>query len=90
MRANGQSSLKRRPRAGDPMTAYDRLPVELRQWLASAALPWSPRSALRAWRAALARADGDPDAARARLSATEARQLRRDTARIWGAAHPQA
>lgn len=89
-RANGQSSLKRRSRAGDPMASYDRLPAELRHWLASAALPWSPRSALRAWRAALARAGGDPDAARARLSATEARQLRRDTARIWGTAHPQA
>ncbi|MGE4328349.1 MAG: DUF6525 family protein [Pseudodonghicola sp.] len=87
---NAQSCLKRRRQAGDPMTAYDRLPAELRQWLASAALPWSPRSALRAWRVALARAGGDPDVARARLSATEARQLRRDTARIWGTAHPQA
>lgn len=88
--ANLRSALRRRRRASDPMAAYDRLPAELRAWLASAALPWSPHSALRAWRAALDRAGGDPAAARARLSAAEARQLARDTARIWGAAHPQA
>ncbi|WP_260349929.1 DUF6525 family protein, partial [Alloyangia mangrovi] len=44
-----------RRREGDVMSAYDRLPPELRAWLAQAALPWSPRSALRAWRGALVR-----------------------------------
>lgn len=85
---NSRSTLRRRARAADPMAAYDRLPAELRDWLASAALPWSPRSALRAWRAALARAGGDPDRARVVLSETERRQIARDAARIWGPAHP--
>ena len=88
--ANLRSGLKRRARACDPMEAYDRLPADLRRWLAEAALPWSPRSALRAWQAALKRAGGDPRLARARLSETEARQLRRDAAQIWGKAHPAA
>ncbi len=35
------------------MVAYDRLPPELRRWLADAALPWNPASALRLWQRAL-------------------------------------
>ncbi|MGY6411467.1 MAG: DUF6525 family protein [Alkalilacustris sp.] len=64
-------------RGAPPMQMYDRLPPELRAWLREAALPWSPRSALRLWRRALAET-GDPGAARARLDAAEARQLARD------------
>ncbi|MDK3019666.1 DUF6525 family protein [Pseudodonghicola flavimaris] len=87
---NSRSTLRRRARAADPMRAFDRLPAELRGWLAGAALPWSPQSALKAWHRALARSGGDPAAARAWLSASEARQLRRDCARIWGPDHPAA
>ncbi|KIC24858.1 MULTISPECIES: DUF6525 family protein [unclassified Leisingera] len=79
-RRNLNSRLKRRRRAGDPMQAYDALPPGLRQWLASACLPWSPASALRIW----TRAGGsrDPAAAAARLDAAEQAMLKRD-ARVW-------
>lgn len=40
---NLRSSLKRRSRQGDAMARFDRLPPDLRRWLAQAALPWSPR-----------------------------------------------
>ena len=44
-RANaGQTSLKRRPRATDPMREFDGLPQELRSWVARADLPWRPGS----------------------------------------------
>ena len=45
----GQTPLKRRRRSVDPMRRYDALPEPLRQWLANAALPWSPVSAQRIW-----------------------------------------
>lgn len=34
----GATSLRRKRRRGDPMRDYDRLPPELRCWLADAAL----------------------------------------------------
>ncbi|EPX75592.1 DUF6525 family protein [Salipiger mucosus] len=63
------------------MAAYDRLPPELRRWLAGAVLPWSPRSALRLWRRLAADHGGDAAAKLARLSEIEARTLARD--RTW-------
>ena len=75
---------------GRPMAQYDRLPAELRLWLAGAALPWSAASALRLWQRALREAGGDISRARARLDRAEARMLTREAARIWGAAHPLA
>jgi hypothetical protein len=49
------------------MRAFDRLPRDLRLWLHEAALPWSPRSAARAW--ARARAAGEtPATALSRLA----------------------
>ncbi|MCF1707825.1 DUF6525 family protein [Tabrizicola sp. J26] len=58
MTRNLRSALPVRYRAGG-MAAYDRLPPELRRWLAAAALPWSVQSALRIWQRA--RAEGrDP------------------------------
>lgn len=87
---NARTTLKRRVRPGDPMAHYDRLPGELRAWLAQAALPWSPRSALRAWEASLRRCRGDRALACALLSGIEARQIRRDARRMWGEGHPSA
>jgi hypothetical protein len=43
----GASRLPARRRSMDPMRAYDRLPPDLRAWLADAARPWSPTSCLR-------------------------------------------
>lgn len=74
MRRNLATSLPKRWRKGG-MAAYDRLPPPLRAWLAQAALPWSPHSALKIWRRA-----GDPHAALARLTAAEAAMLARDRA----------
>ncbi len=73
---NGVCVASRR-RYEDPMAAYDRLPRELRAWLAEAVLPWSPRSARRAWEKALARAGGNTVRASEVLSEIEARQLGR-------------
>ncbi len=76
---NGQSALPRRRQSGDPMQSFDRLPPALRRWLAQAALPWSPRSAQRAWQRSLTLCGGDLDAALARMTEIERRQLARDT-----------
>ncbi|WP_026757654.1 DUF6525 family protein [Sediminimonas qiaohouensis] len=83
-RGNARSSLRRRTRIGDPMAAYDRLPPELRAWLAEAALPWFPRSARRAWQRALQDYGGDTKAARERLSRIERAMLERDASKVWG------
>ena len=69
------------------MSAYDRLPRDLRLWLAEAALPWSAASVLRLWRSAL-RETGCATAARDRLARAEAKTLAREAARVWGNAYP--
>lgn len=86
---NLRSGLGRSRRAGCAMRDYDRLPLPLRLWLAAALLPWSPRSAARAYRRALLE-EGGIEAALERLSAIEARQVARDAAAIWGEGHPAA
>lgn len=73
----GQSSLRRKRRASDPMTLFDGLPAPLRQWLSEAALPWSPVSAQRIWMRA--RAKGlTPEETLASLRQAEAQTLARD------------
>ncbi|WP_233253421.1 DUF6525 family protein [Paracoccus binzhouensis] len=86
MRGNLATSLHRRRRPCS-LAQYDRLPPELRRWLAQAALPWSPASALRLWQRFLREAAGDTEVARKRLDLIEARMLMRDAPRIWGFAH---
>lgn len=82
MTKNLQSSLRRKRRPGNAMQAYDALPVELRRWLSTAALPWSPASAKGIWlKAGGAR---DPEAALARLAAVEAATLRKDSVAAAG------
>lgn len=82
------TSLRRRARP-HPMAHYDRLPAELRLWLAGAALPWSPHSALRLWMRLDRECGGDTIAMRQRLDEAEARMLARDTPRIWGMGYPR-
>lgn len=89
MRGNLVTSLRRRRRPC-PIEEYDRLPPELRSWLAQAALPWSPHSALRLWRKYLRESAGNTSAARQRLDMIEARMLAKDAPRIWGLAAPPA
>lgn len=76
-----------RRRQTDPMREYDALPPELRQWLASANLPWSPRSVRRLWQKAL-QTHGDRQRAIASLQKSESRAIARDARRVWGAAYP--
>ncbi|ESQ13778.1 MAG: hypothetical protein JKP98_25960 [Rhodobacteraceae bacterium] len=47
-RNRGATSLRRKRRSEDPMREFDRLPANLRAWLANAILPWRPRSVQRA------------------------------------------
>lgn len=75
-------------RKTNPMAAYDRLPPDLRSWLAGAALPWSAASVLRIWQRAL-QETGCPQAARTRLSHAEAKTLARDAMAVWGHAYPK-
>ena len=74
----GQTALPRARRRGG-MAAYDRLPPELRAWLSTAALPWSPHTVHRAWTRALTRSGGDTRAALQQLSTIEARLLTADS-----------
>lgn len=85
----GTTSLRVKPRTRNPMLDYDRLPPELRAWLAGAALPWRPASAQKVFARAMART-GDPQRALAQLDAAEARLVARDAAAVWGAMHPAA
>ena len=75
----GQTALKRRRRRADPMRDYDALPPVLRHWIAHAAMPWSPRSCLRVWRAARAKGATEVEALD-RLTRAEAALLARDNA----------
>ena len=85
----GQTSLRSRRRTEDPMREFDRLPAELRAWLACAALPWRPRSVRRAYDRALSQTK---DVARAlqSLDRLEARRMAHDTLQVWGPDHPDA
>ena len=87
-RRNLATGLRRRKRP-HPMAHYDRLPAELRLWLAGAALPWSPVSALKLWKRFERGCRGDTVVMRRRMDQTEARMLARDTPRIWGLGYPR-
>ncbi|MEM7188542.1 MAG: DUF6525 family protein [Pseudomonadota bacterium] len=90
MRSNqGKTSLKRRRRQTEPMGDYDRLPPELRAWLAAAILPWSPRSVRRAYQSALRRTRC-PRLALGELDRIQQRSVQRDVRSVWGAEHPMA
>ncbi len=90
MRRNrGQTSLKRKRRAEDPMRDYDRLPPAVRFWLAQAVLPWRPRSAYRAYNRAFARTR-DESCALAELDRLQDRLIAKDAQHVWGQDHPNA
>lgn len=85
----GYTSLKRRRRSVDGMRDYDRLPAPLRIWLASAILPWRPRSVQRTYDRALARTRDAAEAMK-ELDRIEARLIAKDARQIWGESHPNA
>ncbi|CAD0185881.1 hypothetical protein RUESEDTHA_02782 [Ruegeria sp. THAF57] len=74
----GQTRLRKRRRAENPMREFDRLPPVLRAWVSQAALPWRPRSVLRAYQNALAQT-GDQGRALEELGRLEALQLAKDS-----------
>ncbi len=85
----GQTSLKRRRRNEDRMRDFDRLSPELRLWLASAMLPWRPKSVQCAFTKAYNKT-GDAAAALKELDQMQYRLIAKDARKIWGAEHPVA
>lgn len=85
----GATSLKRRRHRGDKMREFDGLPAELRVWVASAILPWRPRSVLRAFERAFARTHCT-DRALSELDRIERNLIARDVRKVWGTDHPAA
>ncbi len=87
--AQAKTELRRKRRTEDPMREFDRLPPDLRAWLAMATLPWRPRSVQRAFEKAL-KETGDRSRALAQLSALQSRVIAKDTAMVFGPNHPSA
>jgi len=85
----GQTHLKCRSANHMKMHDYDRLPAELRQWVATAKLPWRAKSVQKAYDKAMART-GNPARALAALDDLQERLVARDAAAIWGDRHPDA
>lgn len=71
------------------MREFDRLPEALRQWLASAVLPWRPRSVKRAYDKAILQTRDQISALR-ELDQLEARLVAKDVRMVWGVDHPSA
>lgn len=86
-RTNLRTSLRQR-QSTRPMDRFDRLPPELRSWLAQAALPWSPRSSLKLWNKCVKKSHGNSAEAVERLRRAEAKLLARDCGLIWGPGYP--
>ena len=72
----GQTGLKLKRRAEDPMRAFDALPAPVRQWLSQATMPWSPASCRKILRSAKARGEG-MEQVLARLERAERQTLAR-------------
>lgn len=87
-RNRGTTSLRLKRRREDPMREFDRLPSVLRAWLASAALPWRPRSVQRAFDKAVARTRDEAIALR-ELDRLQERLIAKDASRVWGSAYPR-
>ncbi len=71
------------------MREFDRLPPELRAWLAAAILPWRPRSVRRAFEKAVARTQDKASALR-ELDRLQERLVAKDAGKVWGQDHPDA
>ena len=84
----GRTSLKRKRRNENPLLDYDRLPKELRAWVANAELPWRPRSVLKAYERAFSKT-GDRNKALIELNYIQHRLVAKDAIEIWGKNHPK-
>ena len=83
----GATTLKRRRRPSNTMSEFDRLPAELRGWVATAILPWRPQSVRRAYDKALKRTQ-DTSKALEELDRLQKRRITQDARRLWGEDHP--
>ena len=83
----GSTSLKRKKRNENPLLDYDRLPKELRAWVANAELPWRPKSVLKAYKHAYLKT-GNRDKAINELNYIQNRLVAKDAIVIWGRNHP--
>ena len=84
----GRTSLKRKRRNEDPMRDFVRMPAELRLWIATAILPWRPRSVQRAFERAVARTQ-DRSLALREIDMIQQRMIARDARKVWGKAYPR-
>lgn len=85
----GQTSLKRRARRGNPMSAYDQLPRELRLWMQNAKMPWSAASCQAVWKKTQARGGAVAECLE-RLERAEAATLAREGGRPGRKTTPKA
>lgn len=85
----GQTSLKSKRRSTNPMQEFDRLPADLRAWVALADLPWRAKSVKQAFDRAVTRT-GDTRLALMELDALQARLIAKDARAVWGQSHPSA
>jgi len=83
----GTTTLRSRRRAGNPMREYDRLPRELRRWVAEAIMPWRAGSVEVAYKKALKRT-GRPDLALRELDRIQRSMVAKDGRKVWGDNHP--
>lgn len=85
----GTTTLKCKRHRCNPMAEYDRLPQELRLWVAGAILPWRAGSVKAAYDKALSR-HGNPQRALQDLDRVQAALVARDAGAVWGKHHPSA
>ena len=83
----GNTSLKCKRRNEKPMLEFDRLPRELRVWIASADLPWRPRSVQKAFDRAMSQSGNNANALE-ELSRLQRRLISKDATNVWGREHP--
>lgn len=83
----GRTGLKLKRRTEDPMRDFDRLPPELRAWLAAAVLPWRPRSVRQAYDRAVARTRNRARALE-ELDRLQDRLVAKDVREVWGHDYP--
>ena len=84
----GRTSLKRKRRNENPLLDYDRLPKELRAWVANAELPWRPRSVLKTYERVFLKT-GDRNKALNELNYIQHRLVSKDAIEIWGKNYPK-
>ncbi|MEM8536569.1 MAG: DUF6525 family protein [Pseudomonadota bacterium] len=85
----GATTLRRSKRRDPGLRDYDALPPELRNWVASASLPWRARSVRAAFEKAVAK-HGCRTAALQELDKIEKAMLAKDASAVWGGAYPSA